>query len=161
MCARDSIRRVHGKKIERKTDVRRVRASLKLGSTCPAHIVATADGGSVKVKHFRLHIDHGHKEDEIKHQRLPESAKREIQMKLKLGVSEERILSGDIISRTLTEFCRFGSNRAQYTSTINISDELLSVINQLQEYGYKHMFPSYSAQICVVMWPAEGSAVPF
>ena len=54
--------------------------------------MATADGGSVKVKYVHLHIDHGHKEDEIKHQRLPESAKREIQMKLKLGVSEERIL---------------------------------------------------------------------
>ena len=73
--------------------------------------MATADGGSVKVKHFRLHIDHGHKEDEIK-QRLPESAKQKIQIKLKLGVSEERILSGDIISRTLSEFCKFGSNRA-------------------------------------------------
>ena len=66
MCARDGIRRVHGEKIERRTDVQRVHASRKLGSTCPAHIVATADGGSVKVKHFRLHIDHGYKEDEIK-----------------------------------------------------------------------------------------------
>ena len=68
MCAaRDGIRRVHGTKTERKTDVRRFHASRKLGSTCSAHIVATADGGSVKVKYFRLHIDHGHKEDEIKH----------------------------------------------------------------------------------------------
>ena len=70
-------------------------ATRKCGSTCPAHIVATAKLGKIEARYFASHIGHGtERATELKHHRLPKSAKDEITTKLQLGVSADRILSG-------------------------------------------------------------------
>ena len=71
-------------------------ATRKCGSTCSAHIVAAVKLGKIEERHFALHIGHGtEKATELKHQRLPKSAKDEITTKLQLGVSVDEF--GNII----------------------------------------------------------------
>ena len=95
-CARDGCKREHGPKKPRKTDRQRYRDTRKSGMTCPAHIVAVSQlDNTVKVQYFSLHIGHGSvKEQELKHQSLPQSTRHEIKAKLELGVKPDRILSG-------------------------------------------------------------------
>ena len=93
-CARDGEKKSHKKGGTANSNLR-PHGTRKCGSSCPAHIVATASLGKIEARHFCLHIGHGtEKTAELKHQRLPKSTKDEITAKLQFGVSADRILSG-------------------------------------------------------------------
>ena len=67
----------------------------KLNSTCISRIyVNVKDDGQISIEYISAHTGHDLGPQELKYLPLPSSTKQEVSMKISMGITAERILSG-------------------------------------------------------------------